>query len=178
MTMNKNITFIGLAFSFVLVAVIGIKVYSFLFSENLASSDVSQVPTKSMLAIKAPKAQAETVAKNDVEDGKLRQLETSSQTHIDAEEADFRYDNLVRLMSLSVTGMEPFEKSMLMEQVLNELPKVVKSGRMHPFDAMVAHTQILKRQEIPYDHERMEALQAQYMSTYPLTIRQTHAEIH
>lgn len=174
--MKNKLIFVGIVLLVGLVAMGSMNFSSrYSVNENTLSSPVA---TENMSAKQNLSSEPESPIHESAGEQLSEEMESASAHEIDDEEADFRYHNLEKLMSRSVTGMDPYEQEMLMEQIINELPEVVKSGRMHPFDAVVAHAQILKRQGVPYDHARMEALKAEYMSTYPLALRQPHSEMH
>lgn len=89
---------------------------------------------------------------------------------------ELRYQNIVSLMSQSVSEMTEAEKKLTIEQILSELPFVVRDGKMHPDDAVFAHTQLLERQNINIDAAMIKEIELKYASVYPSGIKDPRTE--
>ena len=86
-------------------------------------------------------------------------------------EAEFRLENLKRLMATPVRQVSNLEKLMIVEQILGELPYLVSEGELHPFDATLAHVKAVAHQDIELQEAEVEAIKDEYLALYPLSVR-------
>jgi hypothetical protein len=82
----------------------------------------------------------------------------------------FRLQNLEKLMATQISSISEVEKHIVIEQILAELPELVKLGVLHPFDATLAHIKARERQNARLEADQVENLQQMYVNLYPSAI--------
>jgi hypothetical protein len=92
-------------------------------------------------------------------------------------EAEFRLENVNRLMSKPLSRLTAYQKHMIVEQILTELPFLVSSGELHPLDATLAHIRAKAHQQQSLPEYEVEAIRDEYIAMYPSDIRiKSHPE--
>ena len=110
--------------------------------------------------------------------GEIEALRYSEISALDDEFAEFKYQNLQRLMSSRIDTLDPYQLEMIVQQILSELPEMVSAGQIHPFDATFAHTQAVSRQGNKLQGFEVEALKRSYAELYPYPINSSLLDLH
>lgn len=119
-------------------------------TRTLIEPSVKQATIHSSISISSPKPTATVV------DNKSQLIE-----------AERRYQNLISLMSQSVSELTEAEKQIAIDKILSELPLVVSDGKMSPINAVFVHTTLLERQNVAIDPAMVKELESKYNGLYP-----------
>lgn len=104
--------------------------------------------------------------------------ESEMVAQLDADLAEFKYQNLKRLMSTPIDTLDDYQLEMIVQQIIDALPDMVGMGQMHPLDATLAHTQALARQDRELQALEVETIRQNYMNLYPFPVNSNRVDLH
>jgi hypothetical protein len=104
--------------------------------------------------------------------------ESEMVSQLDADVAEFKYQNLRRLMATPVDTLDDYQLELVVQQIINALPEMVAMGQMHPFDATLAHVQAIAKQDREIQASEFETIKQNYMNSYPFPINSNRVDLH